>query len=317
MLVSVANSQAITDVPTDYDVVTMGINPSKSYVHQGHHLTMFQAAHLLHKQPNAQGIFFVDDREFDLRKTQDCRYKDIGLPSQAIVSSIRTAMMEILQGAATFLHDSTLASRVNIQPMSQYMLEQAEEGTSKGKELYQSLYNNRRDIRNIMGLSCRPAKQLLARPTCNVCEKTYLSPKQTSLEEDCINGFCLNDDCQNANFSVDVATSNGYFLHYTIDSLRDVFLHKRYGGVAHVFGGDYGTPWGNAARHPKAQRLQDIAQKLSPDVLLHHYVGPILMKDGYKLSKSRGDLAGDSGIDYDQLQEIIDLGGAIFDVGQR
>jgi hypothetical protein len=80
-------------------------------------------------------------------------------------------------------------------------------------------------------------------------------------------------------------------MHYTIDPLRDVVLSRmRNVGVAHVFGGDYGEPWGPRGI-PKAHRLSDTIAQIAPDVTVHHYAGPLLTRGGEKISKSNGDHA--------------------------
>lgn len=68
MLTGAQDGKTILDVASNPDVITMGINSSHAHLHTGHYLTMYQALLALHRNPQAKGKFFVDDREFDMKK---------------------------------------------------------------------------------------------------------------------------------------------------------------------------------------------------------------------------------------------------------
>ncbi len=78
-------------------------------------------------------------------------------------------------------------------------------------------------------------------------------------------------------------------MHYTVDPIRDGLLTRQHheGKVLHVFGGDYGIPWGIGNR-PKASRMSELMDNIAPD-MVDHFVGPMLTRDGHKLAKSNGD----------------------------
>lgn len=318
MLYSVHQGKNISDVPRDYDIVTMGINPSKSHVHQGHHATLFQAAKLLETRRDSQGIFFVDDREFDLRKMTSPSSR-LRLPPHEVVTSIQLEICSFLQQAGTYLHDLSLSERVRIVPMSEYMLESPGDSDSHGFTLYQSIFEHRRAIAKAFGTSDRPMKQAFFRPTCPHCEEGAFSSKVTNFTDTEMKSICVNEQCTNEEYALQPQKDNRYFYNYTVDPLRDLQLAEQgNGGVIHVFGGDYGIPWGSRKAHTtaksKAERIGDVALIMKPDVPLHHFVGPILLKDGQKLAKSNGDVAS-KGIDFELLDRIVTDGSPIVDIG--
>jgi hypothetical protein len=74
--------------------------------------------------------------------------------------------------------------------------------------------------------------------------------------------------------------------------MRDALLaRQKETPVLHVFGGDYGMPWGYNGI-PKAQRMSDLMARVTSkpgDPHIEHFVGPLLTRDGKKLAKSNGD----------------------------
>lgn len=100
----------------------------------------------------------------------------------------------------------------------------------------------------------------------------------------------MNSDCSTGRF--DVSPKQGHMnwsMHYTVDPIRDGLLNEQFNDrkVLHVFGGDYGIPWGRSGT-PKAERMSELMSVVAPG-RVEHFVGPMLVRDGAKIAKSNGD----------------------------
>ncbi len=135
-----------------------------------------------------------------------------------------------------------------------------------------------------------PTGKLIA-PNCEECGYSATKPPKISMEDGTATTNCLNDRCDVDQYSVSIFKPGAVNLFYLVDPIRDLVPNNQGKTVdLHVFGGDYGLPWGKpvpeTGREPsKAERVLALMAHLStetPDI----YVGPILLSDGMKIGKS-------------------------------
>jgi hypothetical protein len=290
---SVNKGDRLEDIPQDINLVTMGINPSKSDVHLGHYLTMYQALRLIADRRDTKGLFFVDDREYDNKKEREGR--GVWMPPNDNVASIVVRMRSFIADMERELSSDGLQERVMVRPMSNHMSQAPHaESLGNGYRLYEMIRLNHDRISNAFPIF-RPdyphdKGQLSMRPVCRECHYAPVACSDVQTEPGKMYGACRNAACRCRVVTVDLERDQtNWAMHYTIDPLRDVLLARdKNAGVAHVFGGDYGMEWG-PGRTPKAQRLSGLIRDMNKDVVVHHYVGPLLTRYGEKLSKSNGD----------------------------
>ena len=117
---------------------------------------------------------------------------------------------------------------------------------------------------------------------------------------------------------MDLQHDHRWCIHYTIDPMRDALLARQKASpVLHVFGGDYGMPWGYNGI-PKAKRMSDLMGRIMSkpeDPHIEHFVGPLLTRGGRKLAKSNGDACAVP--DIATLEQILQAGKSVIDLGER
>ncbi len=294
MHLSVANGNTLEDIPKDIDLVTMGINPSRPRLHEGHYLTLFQACRLLDERRDAKGLVFIDDREFDNKKTTHER--GIYLPPARNAHDIEGLIRDFVKSMMHEMGSSKLSERVDIRRMSRHIqLRDGAEGGNNGFALYRLIADYRSTIaRNFGVFSHDPTIAGLSsvRPACDLCGKGAREEQVKTYGHEYVRGSCTEACCSNDTYTVSIRRGDPHWcMHYTIDPLRDVVLSRmRDAGFAHILGGDYGEPWGQKGI-PKASRLSSTIDTIAPDVTVHHYTGPLLTRNGEKISKSNGDRA--------------------------
>ena len=291
MLHHVSNGATVEDVSSQAEIVTMGINPSRDRLHLGHYLTLLQAGKALHAQPDAQGIFFVDDREHHHKLANGVNDDTFRLPGYRATQHVHDLMYEFMSRVADSLGDKRMLNRLNIKPMSNYMGMNANENdrlTKKGTLVYDQLWQHRENINALFEFSDSNSMQFV-RPFCRDCKYSVNSDERIRAIEQGMLTNCLVPQCSTERMFVRPSQGHmNWSMHYAVDPIRDVILadfqDKK---VLHVFGGDYGIPWGLDGR-PKAARMSALMDKVAPE-MVDHFVGPMLTRDGQKLAKSNGD----------------------------
>lgn len=270
----------------------MGINPSRDQLHLGHYLTMLQAGKALKTSPGAVGMFFVDNREHHHKLQTDGNEDTYRLPGYHATQRVGQLMNDFLARIADELRCKDLPGRVRIQPMSDYMSSRSPanaDQTRTGGILYEQLWNYRKEINRLFEFSDTNSMQYV-RPFCRDCKTGVRS-------DDLVRSFCegILTTCQSEHCPTErifIQPGRGmmnWSMHYAVDPIRDALLSSQFHDrrVLHVFGGDYGIPWG-FDNQPKAQRMSKLMERIRPG-MIDHFVGPMLMRDGQKLAKSSGD----------------------------
>lgn len=305
MFLSVSNGDRLEDIPCDVDLITMGINPSKSRLHEGHYLTLYQVLKLMEVRKKLVARVFVDDREFDTRKYSLDTTK-LYIPPDEIVGRLERLILEFSHTvAASMGQNGTMTNRLSIQRMSEYMTEPGVKHANNGFALFRNIWDNAGKVkREFDGFSTRQDRQSAFRPACSECTHATLQSKKIMLCADGMEGECINEECDCHSYNVNIQNgANGWFIHYALDPLRDIDLARsNNAGVVHIFGGDYGVKWGVGGR-PKAERLSHLIPEIDNSVTIHHFVGPMLTRNGVKLSKSKGDAADAPSVD--ELEYIL------------
>ncbi len=286
-------------------MVSMGINPSASDLHLGHYLTMYQFVKAVSaSDSDARGLFFIDDREFDLGNPNTGNGKGLFyMQERTQVDAIMKKVIRTLDEYADTMKIPGLRSKMYVRSMSDWMTDTDVSGVRTGQTLYSMLMQNRTQIVAALqpgGLneSVKP----FMRPFCPECGTGSRLEHEITLTKNALMSVCRNRDCSHRKKEYVSSPEKGdrnWSMFYAVDPLRDILLSRSSGGkVLHVFGGDYGVPWGvspYSARggnheYSKAYRLTKLVPKIDPLAYVDHYVGPMLVgPDGRKLAKSNGD----------------------------
>ncbi len=292
MLHHVKNGATAEDLAKDAGIVTMGINPTKAHLHLGHYLTMMQAANALRANPKAIGVFFVDNREHHNKLANGTNEETFILPRPHTAQRVEGLMTDFLSRIADELGDPGIQRRTQILPMSHYMsgIASSEGGPSSvSGQLYELLWQHRMKINELFEFKDRLSMQYV-RPFCADCRTSVWPDREVLADDQGILTDCLNDSCSSEGFTVDPRKGHtNWSMHYTVDPIRDGLLTRHFGDrkVLHVFGGDYGIPWGRSGQ-PKAERMSELMSDVAPG-RIEHFVGPMLVRDGTKIAKSNGD----------------------------
>lgn len=179
------------------------------------------------------------------------------------------------------LKDDSIVERLHVQRMSEFM--KAPEGSSTvSREMYGLLRRHNGRLRTLFAMLPREGMTRYFRPFCEDCERGPRFDRQFISSPDSLSTHCP----EHGTYSVEPAKQTNWTMYYQIDPLRDVLLSdNRQRRVLHVFGGDYGVREG--MHSSKADKLSVMTQFLSPDTI-DHFVGPLLTKEGQKMSKSTG-----------------------------
>lgn len=292
MLHHVKNGATVEDVSSQADIITMGINPSRDRLHLGHYLTMLQAAKALHAKPDAKGMFFVDNREHHHKLANGVNDDTFRLPGYRATKHVNDLMTEFLGRVSDELGNKEMLSRVKIQPMSDYMGAQAYENDrsiKNGSLIYDQLWEHRTQINALFEFN-DPESMQYVRPFCRDCKYSINSDDYVRARPQGMLTKCLVEECPAGQFFVQPHRGHmNWSMHYAVDPIRDGLLTKQFQDkrVLHVFGGDYGIPWG-LDNHPKAARMSALMEHIAPE-MVDHFVGPMLTRGGQKLAKSNGD----------------------------
>jgi|GEM_PF-2724371 len=290
MYFSAARGDSIEKVGADADIVTMGINPSADDLHAGHYVTLFNLMRVLRKNESARGHVFVDDREVHLK--QGARQEeDFWVPDGDRIEKIRGKITAFIRQTSHALGEASLIGRVGVQRMSHYLPNRdSPSEPTQGGMLYRLLYENRDLIRQAFDFRRFDGTEEFVRPFCNGCGMVPADPRQTNMIPQGLGGTCKTPKCHERMYMVNPHEGErNWTMHYGVDPLRDILIADQNDAkVLHVFGGDYGTSWGYGGI-PKAERLSELITQIAPNVKVDHYIGPLLLRNGMKLSKRRGD----------------------------
>lgn len=165
---------------------------------------------------------------------------------------------------------------------------------------------------------------ILLAPVCSECDHVSVKYRRIRRdgEDSYVQGRCENTKCESADFSVRFDEPGRLNYHYLLDAVRDLIslpdIFPIDGALRHlypedpkdrpkpvdlhVFGGDYGVPYGDrdgvtreATGPSKADRIMALLQGISERYAAAHgvelqvpefYVGPLITSGGHKLSKS-------------------------------
>jgi hypothetical protein len=291
MLYRAAQKHDVRDAAQNAGVITMGINPSKRDLHLGHYVTLFNAHRALASAPGSVGMFYVDDREHHSKHSTEGDAARFTMSAPETVESVRQLMEAFLRSLDAQLHTS-VSRRVRIVPMHEYMMEGASSTTPQlGGQLYDLLWENRAKITNTFHMDNPFNEAPFVMPFCTECRSgtridEMIFPTTHAIRSNCINLLCPRRDMQTE--AIPHHDTN-WSMHYTVDPLRDALLSQQFSRrrVLHIFGGDYGLPWGMYGV-PKAERLHTVLTDIAPGKV-DYYVGPLLRRNGQKLAKSNGD----------------------------
>ncbi len=290
MLYSVAEGDTVERAGKKVQLVTMGINPSKADLHLGHYLTMYQALKVLHDRPDARGHIFVDDREHHAKIESRQHEGLFRVPSSRTAQQIQGLVLDFIARFAGTVMDPTLRNRICVQRMSDYFRESVPDGGSRGGELYWLLREHRAELRELFEFRDDIHQEEFLRPVCSQCGFGPRYEQDMTIDDQGMGTACIDPGCGKGEYRVNpyVGDSN-WSIHYAVDPVRDTFLAEQYRAqrVLHVFGGDYGQPWGTDGT-PKAERLGRFMRQMD-ERRIRYFVGPLLQKGGRKLAKSHGD----------------------------
>ncbi len=296
MFIRHANGTTLPNLAQDSDVLTMGITPSADRLHQGHYLTAFNLLRAMNATRTTTARLFLDDREFNNQQHPV-------LPTTERVATIGRLVRDFVGQSAEYLHNDSLPGRVVVQPMSEFYGEPGATEPLAGFELYKTLGSKWQSaIRKIFADASMRRFVTPVCPDCKTGKRKTLAPgerppppdraRPRGAHEKVIHCPCGNDECGTELYTVDVAGGDtNWTVHYALLAVRDFILSRRDSkSVTHVYGGDYGTEWGNK-NTPKAERMSSTIEVLRDGRGPHinHFTGPLIVRAGKKLSKSKGD----------------------------
>lgn len=293
MLYRSAQKHDVRDAAQSAGVVTMGINPSKHTLHLGHYATLFNAHSALASASHAVGMFFVDDREHHSKMSQDRINGDRFTMSKPVVVE---SVQKLIAGFLTSLDEqlkTNVAKRTRIVPMHEYMTEgSANTQLTIGAQLYNLLWQQRTRIVEAFNFDSAFNEAPFVIPLCKDCNAGSRTPELIISTEHGVRSQCIDTLCMNSQKVIEATPSEGdtnWSMHYTVDPIRDALVSRQFLGrkVLHVFGGDYGMPWGRGGLS-KADRLDTTLDHIAPGKV-DYFVGPLLRRNGEKLAKSNGD----------------------------
>jgi hypothetical protein len=303
MLHTVKEGAVVEDAVQGAGVVTMGINPTRPQLHLGHYLTMFNAVRAMKANPQALGVFFVDDREHHQRRDAIEGHQAFYLPSTKVVQRVEEKMSGFIMRIDAALGGRKVTQRTHVIPMSNYLSETSIASPERNSGAYYGLlFRNRERIKQVFEFDHEGAYEFVL-PACLGCLNTPENPDTVTMRPDEILGPCDSRACDEPKASVlPYMGDTNWTTHYTVDPVRDALLSHQFRDrkVLHIFGGDYGIPWGYG-RTPKAERMHTLLQEITPDTV-SHFVGPIIMSDGKKMAKSAGHFSSEP-----ELEQLLDL----------
>lgn len=311
-----SSSEGIIDVARDADTLTMGITPSgRGILHHGHFATVMNLLRSLNAYPNQRATIFIDDREFNSQQFPE-------LPDAAVVERVEMDLKIFIQRAAGYLLDESLVPRIQIQRMSEFYTLDGQEGKYLGEDLLNVMLQHRLAVGRFF-----PKMKISGvngvRALCRDCDMGLNTPDGGRYVDGILTGQkCKNEECPLLGevISADVARGQtNWMVFYTLVGLRDLLIARQATSeaVLHVYGGDYGLPWGRG-EVPKAERISHMVTEIGRDGSggrIHHYVGPLLTTGGRKLSKSKGHGGLPEEVDFDQLMGLLGSGREVVEVG--
>lgn len=302
------DKESVESIGEDADLLTMGITPSgRGVLHMGHFLTVFNVLRSLARFKDQKAQIFIDDREFNSQVVP-------AVPEEMVTLRVEDQLRQFIADVTKFLAEDTIPQRVDLTRMSDFYLQNGAEAQFMGKDLFDLLLSIRAKVgkafpkMKIGGISG-------VRALCPKCHqgKSSFRGAARSYNDDKIVSSCENNECGDFERDYEVNIGQGdtnWAIFYTLVGLRDVSLLRRDNnkGILHVYGGDYGVPWGRGYV-PKGRRISSLVDDvLGEDTKerIDHFVGPILVtKNGEKLSKSSGNGA-DIKFDLETLARILD-----------
>lgn len=198
--------------------------------------------------------------------------------------------------------------------MSAYMREHAPQGGFKGHDLYKVIQGNKDKIHRIFEIDeNEPGKRHVVRPACVQCGKGPGMEENMGFSDEHIASNWRTQGCPADGIFVSPGVGqNNWSMHYTVDPLRDLLLSKYNAArILHVFGGDYGVPWGRRGTS-KAERLSVLLPWIDKTARVDHFVGPLLQRYGKKLAKSNGDASGP--LSVAEIQALLKSDSAVIDM---
>jgi hypothetical protein len=254
---------------------------------------------LLHERSELTAKIITDDREFHYERLKD-KKKEARLikpPDEYVADTIDDLMVEFIRNIAFELEDTELEERIGMQRMSAFLASKAESGESYGAALSATLEKNAGPIKDAFSefFGNVDHQNEVIRPMCPSCDHSSRSDQDMQLKEKGLEGNCINDHCGMERYRVHPENgSPSWMIHYLIDPTRDLLMRRMEDvGIVHVFGGDYGRPWGRDKLVPLGRRQYNLMEQMMKEQRdgppLHYYVGPMLQMNGKKIGKREGD----------------------------
>jgi hypothetical protein len=324
MLHTAANGCNVEDVATDVGMITMGINPTARSLHEGHYLTLLQYFKAMRRHQGADGLIFIDNREFDFPSHGHLDVP-VRLPSSKPSVDIHQQILDFVVQMSRHFQDWSVRTRLKILKMSEWMAPNASEasvveGVHNGEHLYKLIQARRGTIEEFYP-EFLDDQQRRRSPIVPVCPSCYTGSRDgtgVQMYPQMLLADCQHATCHQERFIMDLQHDHRWCIHYAIDPVRDALLaRQKESPVLHVFGGDYGMPWGYNGI-PKAKRMSDLMERVMSkpeDPYVEHFVGPLLTRGGKKLAKSNGDAC--AAPDIGNLEKMLQAGKSVIDLGEK
>jgi hypothetical protein len=275
----------------DCDVVTAGFTPSGSGdLHQGHYLTLTNIGRTLNAHPSMQARIFIDDREFSLQTPAM-------VPAEPAVERTSSQLTSYMHELGRHFHNSSLAKRLGLVRMSEFFAKPGIESPQMSIDLYRTLrkhQENSTDLRGIFHDVRLNKTRNMIRAVCPECGIGMANATENRLVgKSQLPGECKNDRCDESAYSVDALRGDtAWCLHYMFVGMRDVLLAKQADeSILHMYGGDYALEWGEwkTSKVDRIRELVRLAMQGSTSGKVLHATGPLMVRNGDKLAKSKGD----------------------------
>ncbi len=115
--------------------------------------------------------------------------------------------------------------------------------------------------------------------------RNIITDSQPGIGKYFLKDICQNKKCDTTEYRFDLRQPGTYNIHYLVDPIRDALTTETRGkNDLHIFGGDYGIPSG-VKKIPRAERIQSGMEAVGLEPV-DAYIGPMLMVNGSKMSKS-------------------------------
>lgn len=278
----------------DASVLTAGFTPSGTgKLHEGHQITLLKADLLMEKYRDLLLRLFVDDREFSLQGP-------IGIPSTQAIANTEADIASIQTEAAQYLQDASIPHRTQIVRMSDFLQRPGLNSDRMSMDFFSLLKGDDKAterVKRYFGDVRLGKTRNCIGPVCPDCHQgTENNVHSRMKERGHFEADCRNSSCGTGKYEIHIGNGDIHWMtNYVFMGVRDVLTaQKDDESVLHLYGGDYGTPWGHgdAGKPSKRERVGNLVQEIMQNAKqgrIAHATGPLLLRQGKKISKSNGD----------------------------